>query len=82
MSASPTSKDVACSGVFVDPCTHPEPASVPRPLANSGREVEELLRLCQTGQVYAVEEWTTAGRPIQAEHYALGARPYSGSPAA
>lgn len=35
-----------------------------RPLG-SFEEVEPLLRLCEQGKLYAVEEWIAAGKPIQ-----------------
>ncbi len=59
---------------FVDPRTHPQPTS-PRPaspLADSPDQIEDLLRLCREGQLYDIEAWIKAGRPLQV---VPGARP-------
>jgi hypothetical protein len=58
--------------LFVDPRLHPEPpARVSREPAAGAEELRELVRLCRAGQVYNVERWIQADRPIQALNYRM-----------
>jgi hypothetical protein len=65
---------------WVDPRTHPKPPATPRPLAEDSAEVDGLVELCQTGRIYAVEDWIAEGRAIQAKEYHFRGRRFYGSP--
>lgn len=60
---------------FVDPRGEPKPPrrKPTRCPADDPRQIEDLLRLCRQGRLYAVEHWLASGRPIQVAHREAGA---------
>jgi hypothetical protein len=52
---------------WVDPRTFPQPPFQGKrpPLAKCSDEVEPLIKLCESGSIYAVERWIQDGKPLQ-----------------
>ncbi len=82
----PAQPEEACErsapAAWVDPREAPSPPATPRPPADDPSEIETLVRLCQRGEIYAVERWIAAGRPIQATRYYVKGRRQFDSPLA
>lgn len=52
---------------WVDPRLSPSPPATPQAPAESAEDIEELVRYCRSGRIYAIERWIAEGRPIQAD---------------
>jgi len=61
---------------WTDPRESPKPPSPPspRPLAVSPDDLVNLVSLCRSGRIYAVEVWIKDGKPIQVEPPPRGPR--------
>jgi hypothetical protein len=65
-----------------DPRQNPSPPAPAREPAEDPSEVEELVRLCKLGRIYAVERWIAGGKPVQARKYYVPGRRQIDSPLA
>jgi hypothetical protein len=66
---------------FVDPRSRPKPSAerVPARTTTDEAELRELLALCKCGDLYEVERWIQAGRPLHLSHDAAKGRRASAS---
>src|SRR5262249_23806579 len=61
------STSIPTDGRWTDPRGNPSPVCArTRTPANSREELMQLLSLCRTGQIYAIESWIRSGSPLQA----------------
>ena len=65
-----------------DPRQNPSPPAPVREPADDPSEVEQLVRLCKRGRIYAVERWIAAGKLVQARKYYVSGRRQIDSPLA